>query len=136
MTYLGPRVLANFRPEVNPNKKREPKRREHRPGMDPDHLANIRKLPSIISGRMPCDPHHLRVKQSRGTGLRAEDRWAIPLCRDEHIDVHKVGSRKERQWFIERGVDCYLVANALWKAKGDVDAMNRIILANLPGETE
>lgn len=28
---------------------------------DPAHLAFIRKLPSVISGRTPCDPCHIRT---------------------------------------------------------------------------
>lgn len=133
MTYFGPRVIANFRPEVNPNKPKKERSASHRPGMDPDHLANIRKLPSIISGKTPCDPHHLKIKKERGVGLKATDQWALPLTRSEHCDVEKLGSRRELEWFRKMGMENpYAAAKALWNARGDLDAMHRIIGAHIP----
>jgi hypothetical protein len=95
--------------------------------MDRKHLANIRKLPSIVSGRTPCEAHHLRIKDERGVGMKATDRWAVPLTRDEHQRVHEVGSRMEEQWFAERGIDAVALAIALWTLRGDLDAMRRVI---------
>lgn len=110
-----------------------PKRIRERNGNCSYHLANIRRLPSCLSGQGPCEAHHLRFGPERGVGMKATDRWAIPLTAIEHRLVHTVGGKVEEAWFAERGVDCYLVANALWKAKGNLEAMKRIVEANIPG---
>lgn len=98
--------------------------------MSPAHLALIRKLPSCLSGKKPCDPHHLRVANERGIGLKATDRWAVPMTRAEHEEVHRVGSRKEEEWFLARGVDIYSLANGLWQQSGDLERMLRVMEAH------
>jgi hypothetical protein len=96
--------------------------------MSAKHLAMIRLLPSCISGRKPCQAHHLQVSTERGVGMRATDKWAVPLTPDEHFDLHTLGSRLEREWFGNRGVDDpYAMALALWEGTGDHERMCRII---------
>ena len=128
MTYYGPKVMGNFK---NPNKTKKGRAADKRPGMDPNYVALIRQLPSCISGQRPCDPHHLRIKGERGVGLRATDRWCLPLTREEHMEVHRVGSRREEQWFLDRGVQCHVLARALWnqRQRGLV-ALEKIIEAH------
>lgn len=129
MTYLGPRIYGNFKQPVNPNKKRVPLR-DKLAGNSKTHLALIRKLPSCVSGRRPCDPHHLHV--DRGMGLRARDKWCVPLTRDEHDHLHSVGSKNELAWFKKHGIENpYELAKALWKASGDLGAMAKIVEAHL-----
>ena len=134
MTFLTGKIYGNFKPRKTPNKERKVKAAARRPGMDVDHLTNIRKLSSSVSGRRPCQAHHLRIKAERGVALRATDRWAVPLTEGEHTRdadcVHSVGSRKEEAWFAARGVDCYSLANALWNARGDLETMERIVEAH------
>jgi hypothetical protein len=91
--------------------------RQRRLGNDAAYLKKIRQLPSCLSGRVPCDPHHLRIAEERGVGMRATDRWAVPLTRDEHIAVHECGGRMEQAWFLARGVDCRRLAEQLWQAR-------------------
>lgn len=96
------------------------------------HLKLVRQLPSCLSGRPgPSDPHHLRISEERGVGLKAGDNWAVPLTRREHIACHKVGSKMEELWFFERGIDCRELAKELWKNTGDLDAMTKIVLSKL-----
>jgi hypothetical protein len=95
--------------------------------MSREHITLVSMLPSCISGLRPCDPHHLRVKEERGVGLRATDRWCVPLTREEHRLVHTVGSRLEEDWFAERGVDARKLAEDLWKATGDLVRMSEIV---------
>jgi hypothetical protein len=59
--------------------------------------------------------------------MKATDRWAIPLTHEEHMEVHKVGSKKEEEWFAERGVVCYILARKLWNRKDDVEEMRKVI---------
>ena len=92
------------------------------------HLALVRQLPSCLSfSRPPNDPHHLRIKSERGMGMRASDRWAVPLTRREHSDCHLVGSKKELDWFAERGLDITALATELWNATGDLKQMIEIV---------
>lgn len=106
-------------------------------GMSKEHLALIRQLPSCISGMSPSDPHHLRsgeASKERGTSLKATDRWAIPLTRTEHENVHKVGSKMEAIYFINLGVNASVLAEDLWNATGDLEKMEKIVTDQL--ETE
>lgn len=116
-----------------------------RPGMSPYHLTLLRVLPCCVSGRTPCgEAHHLRSmigvgmsgKFTRGLGLRAEDRWSLPLAHGLHMESHRVSSRQERSWFLERGIDPHLLAKALWKATGDLDRMRKVLLAHREAQAE
>lgn len=124
-------VLANFR-ERGPKKRKNSEKYKDRPGMSEKHLACIRQLPCCVCGRSgPNDPHHLKHVGGRGTGLRAVDRWAVPMCRADHDTVEKIGSRNEVAWFKKNGVeDPGWLALALWAATGNVEQMVKIIAAH------
>ena len=92
------------------------------------HLKLIRQLPSCLTfSPPPNDPHHLRCAGGRGIGLKAEDRWTVPMTRREHSDCHLVGSKRELEWFAERGIDVTALATELWEASGNLDQMTNII---------
>jgi hypothetical protein len=99
---------------------------------DAKHLANVRKLPSCISWREPCEAHHLKAgpaKLERGIGLRSGDNWAVPLTTQEHWALEQYGSRREIEWFIKKGVpDIVTLAIELWTARENFEAMKRVIL--------
>ena len=117
---------------------KKPNRASQRYGMSPEHLKLIRQLPSCISGGSPCDPHHLRFGKAgkeRGIGLKATDKWAIPLTRSEHIGVHKVGSKMEAIYFENLGVHAERLAKELWNATGDLDQMVSIVKAHREDRT-
>lgn len=99
-----------------------------RPDMDPKHLANVKICSCVACGdHFTVDPHHLlRVGPGeRGMSLTTKDRWAIPLCRKCHDGLHADGN--EERWLARRGVDGRAVASALWAARGDLEAMRRVI---------
>ena len=123
-------VTPNFKP---PKTK---KKRRIRPGMSDEHLKRIRQCQSCISGRTPCDAHHLRIKGERGVGLKATDKWTVPLTREEHQELHRAAPSfaKEMAWFKARGIDCLTLASALWMNGVDVESMKRIIAAHRSGE--
>lgn len=108
--------------------------RDKRDGMDEAHLAHIRQCPCCICRKMQAgEAHHLQSIGERGMSLRATDRWAVPLCTEHHTGsagVHRVGSRRETAWFQERGIDAVWLASALWKARGDLAAMTKIVLTH------
>lgn len=121
------RVTPNFRVQT-------PKRnwRSKRDGNDKKHLANLRKLPCCVCGNPPPNTvHHLKVASERGIGLKAPDRYGIPMCLhygdDYHNQVERVGSKNELAWFAERGIDALKLAADLWRARGDLDWMKRIL---------
>jgi hypothetical protein len=87
-----------------------------RPGMSKAYLEAIRRLPSCVSGHSPVQPHHLRMALERGVGMKATDRWAVPLTPAEHYNVHRIGSQLEAKWFAMRGIYCYALAFSLWQA--------------------
>ena len=117
-------------------RRKKPSSASKRYGMSKAHLDLVRQLPSCLSGQVPCDPHHLRsggAEKERGTGIKATDRWAIPLTRGEHIDIHKISGRQERDYLVDRGVNPLELARALWEATGDLDRMTAIVMDNLEG---
>jgi hypothetical protein len=132
----GPRVLGNFRPSLAERAKKHVSAQERREGNCEKHLALIRQLPSCVSGAGgPCDPHHLRsgaALPERGVGMRATDRWTVPLLRVEHDELHRISSRLEEAWFRERGIaDVIELANALWVNTGDLERMWKVQQAHM-----
>jgi hypothetical protein len=131
-----PKVYGNFRPSLKERARKKPSAQERRGGNSKDHLELVRQLPSCVSGVAgPCDPHHLRggaALSTRGVGMRAPDRFAVPLLRVEHDELHRISSRLEGAWFAERGVaDVIELANALWINTGDLDRMLRVLQAHM-----
>lgn len=137
------RSIGIFKP--SPEEKMKTKRakvnfRDERPGMSPEHLALVRKLPCCVCFKTPGgEPHHLKdtPEKERGMGLRSSDQWSVPMCHDDHIHgVELAGTRNELKWFKDRGVDALSLAQALWKSTGDLPKMTRIVIANLRGRNE
>jgi hypothetical protein len=129
-------ILANFRPSLKERAKKHVSAQERREGNSKAHLELVRQLPSCVSGVAgPCDPHHLRSQaagQERGVGMRATDRWVVPLLRAEHDELHRISSRLEEAWFRERGVaDVVELANALWVNTGDLERMQKVLQAHM-----
>jgi hypothetical protein len=115
---MKPRIARSV--PVVPERKRE--------GMSPSHLAALRALPCVSCGLPASEAHHLMrgipVKE-RGTGRRSSDRYAIPLCRICHTTAHFYGD--DEAYLAVRGVDGRAVAEALWRERGEPDAMRRIV---------
>lgn len=95
------------------------------------HLAFIRRLPCVITGKRPVDAAHIRYaakawgKPQTGVGTRADDRWSVPLHHDVHMDQHAAG---ERAWWKKQGIDPLVLAHRLFfEAAGDVAKGEAII---------
>jgi hypothetical protein len=101
------------------------------PFMSRSHLASVRQLPCCVCLTTEnIQAHHLRVKDERGICQKATDRWAVPLCWEHHLGnegTHKVGSREEARWFLDRGVDSWCLARELWAATGDESRMLTLV---------
>lgn len=93
------------------------------------HLRFIRNLPCCISKREQCDPHHLLVPSRRGVGMKADDRYTVPLHREIHELLHReCASKTEEEWFAAKGVDCYALALFLYHNTGDYERCENFIL--------
>lgn len=124
-----PHVYGNFKSRGPKERHRNSERFKTRPGMSDDHLAMIRQLHCCVCDRAaPSDPHHIKAGTGeRGTGLRSTDRWAVPMCRTHHDEVERIGSRNERQWFLDRHVDPHELTQALWASTGDLARMRNVL---------
>jgi hypothetical protein len=78
-----------------------------------EHLRSIVKMPCLVCGRKPSDPHHLRYAQPRALGRKSSDEFTVPLCRMHHREIHRAGD--ERAWWKAAGIDPLKVAHKLWK---------------------
>lgn len=126
------RVFGMFKP---PRRERGGKRKiNKRENMDTRHLDMIRRLPCCLCGRAADHAHHLKEgTKARGAGMRATDNFAVPVCWQCHEEVERLGSRNERAHFSARGIDSLDLAAALWAARGNQEAMQRVVAAHLLG---
>lgn len=95
------------------------------------HLAFIRTLPCIITGRTDgIEAAHVRYPDPRfgkpdaGLGKKPDDRWTVPLHWQAHAAQH---AGNERRFWEMQGIDPVLVACALWGASGDAEACSVIL---------
>lgn len=127
-----PRVLGNWRVKST---KKHVSAQQRREGNNDAHRAIVKLLPCCICfKRPPNDGHHLKMGLAggeRGLGMRATDRWLVPLCRAHHDDLESYGSRREYEWFAAHGLlDPPGLAEALWNAPKDVPTMTAIVQAH------
>ncbi len=80
-----------------------------RRNQNPEFRKWIRSLPSVVSGRGPCEVVHVR---SRGAGGGDEGN-IVPLTQHEHIyQLHQWGQKTfEARWCVDLGA----VALELWE---------------------
>lgn len=107
---------AAFRDEAEP-----PKRRPKKRG---DYLSFLHELPCVVTGRMGVQAAHLSYKSTmhghfgRGKGTKAPDRFALPLCPEEHAAQHAMN---ERAYWEAKGIDPHALANTLFGLWNDYD---------------
>lgn len=136
-----PKVYGNFKIRGPREKHRNSQRFKKRPGMSEAHAALIRQMPCCVTLKVPCgEIHHLKSGTGeRGAGLRSTDKWGVPMCHDAHMEVENAGTRKERAWFLERGIDPHELAQALWANTGDLARMVNVLMTHremMDGTTE
>lgn len=94
------------------------------------HLAFIRSLPSVISGKSPVDACHIRAgsaehnKKTTGKAQKPSDCWVLPLTPDEHRDQH---SGSEMAFWNRHGINPFDVASRLYRVTGDREEALKII---------
>lgn len=99
-----------------------------REGMDRNHLANVRLCGCAVCdgvGRGAVQAHHLLRSGERGMSRKSSDKWALPLDLRCHALLHAAGD--EDAFLSRHGIDGRALATALWAARGDVEAMKRVV---------
>lgn len=97
---------------------------------DAAHLAFIRLLPSVISGRTPCEACHIRYgdatrrKKNSAKSMRPDDFWCVPMTAEEHRSQH---STNEFAWWQAHGIDPLAIASLLYAVSGDIEEGRKII---------
>lgn len=70
---------------------------------DPKRLAAIRKLPCIKCGQSPSQAAHSNFgEHGKGKGIKANDKYTIPLCHSCHADFDQyktMGREESKEWF-------------------------------------
>lgn len=101
---------------------------------DEKHLAFIRTLPSVISGRYGCEACHVRYgdpmyrKKRTGKGQKPDDCWAVPMLPEEHREQH-AGS--EVNFWNRHRLDPLAIAQQLYAVSGDTEAALRVIMKDV-----
>ncbi len=118
--------------------KNDPTDKSQKRIVDENHLAFIRKLPSILSGKRPCEACHIRYgdpkRRKRKTPLsrKPDDAWVVPMTADEHRLQH---SGNEQEFYRRLGLDPIEIALQLYQVSGDVERGTEIVMQNLARRT-
>jgi hypothetical protein len=87
------------------------------------YLDFIRSLPCCVTGRYGVEAAHLSFAMpryahyGRGKSSKVSDRWALPLCTDEHRRQHSMS--EEAYWFGRSPHVLALTLFGLWSDLGD-----------------
>jgi len=79
---------------------------------DREHLKFVASQPCLVCGRTPSDAHHIKFAEQRAMGRKVSDKFAVPICRLHHRELHRRGN--EHAWWQNQGIEPLTVAAALW----------------------
>jgi len=82
---------------------------------EPRYLADLHDCPCCIPGcqRGPIHAHHLTcAPEPKARGLKASDRYCLPLCVYHHSALHADGN--ERRWWGLWGIDASELCQRYW----------------------
>src|SRR5262245_26713031 len=104
---------------------RRPRRRNTK------HLRFVADRCCIICGTYPCDAAHIKMADARvlkpvssNIGMKADDRFTLPLSRRHHEEQH---SMPERAFYEKYNLDPILLSLALYSISGDAQEGDRLI---------
>lgn len=136
-SYLGEKVVGNFKPSRKDRGHKQSNSAAKRPGMSEAHCAAIRKCPCAACLRMPAGTiHHLKQGTgTRGMALTSTDRFGVPLCGLHHQEIEDAGTKNEGATFQSWGIaDVLDLAAGLWAVSPDVPQMTKVLIANKAGK--
>jgi len=70
------------------------------------YLAYIRKQPPLIEGQGQTVPHHVRIDNNAGAGLKPSDWYCVPLPVLVHNKFHG-GTESDREFWLRHKIDIY-----------------------------
>lgn len=102
---------------------------------DDAYLASVRALPCLYCGVEPCgEAAHIRYAsaafgKSSGLQKKPADRWALPLCRDDHLNArHAQHKQNEEAFWLALGINPLLICERLYAKRGDLVAMRAVVM--------
>ncbi len=102
---------------------------------EPDYLALVRQCPCLYCGVDPCgEAAHVRFAsaafgKASSLGKKPEDKWALPLCRDDHLNArHAQHKQNEEAFWQALGINPLIVARNLYAQRGDLVAMRAVVM--------
>ena len=82
----------------------------------------VQRQPSVVSGASPCCNAHVKTG---GAGRKADARWIVPLTREEHDELHRIGQRSfEAAHQVDLAHEAY-VTESRWEQHCAMTAHNR-----------
>ncbi|NEI71067.1 DUF968 domain-containing protein [Rhizobium lusitanum] len=115
---------------------KSPPRPQRRPAKRGDYLEFIHELPCVVTGRYGVQAAHVSFASDwfghygRGKGTKAPDRFALPLCPEEHDLQHSCKLGSERDYWLSKGIDPHQLANTLWGIFSDYDHDEAVLLCS------
>lgn len=110
----GFRVAHHITPDPTPKR---------RPAKSKDYLAFLHTLPCTVTGRHEVQAAHVSFASlpygayGRGKSHKVNDRWALPLCEEEHRRQHNMN---ERDYWDSVGINPHLLCLILWGLYSDM----------------
>jgi hypothetical protein len=101
---------------------------------DRNHLRFVASQPCLVCGRAPSDAHHIKFAEQRAMGRKVSDRFAVPICRVHHRELHRRGN--ERTWWEDQGIDPLAIAATLWERTHAVDPAAAELASDIAGPTK
>lgn len=112
---------------------REPEPPKSRPKKRADYLAFLHLLPCVVTGRYEVQAAHVSYGSvmhghfGRAKQTKAPDRFALPLCAEEHALQHSGKLGSERDYWDSKGINPHALANTLWGLFCDYDEAEAVI---------
>lgn len=107
-------------------------------GREADYLAQVRQLPCLCCGMEPAgEAAHVRMAsaafgKSSGLQKKPEDKWALPLCGDDHrVARHAQHNRSEQGFWNDLGINPLICCQRLYGVRGDLVAMRAVVLTTI-----
>ncbi|OCJ12511.1 hypothetical protein A6U86_05670 [Rhizobium sp. AC27/96] len=91
-----------------------------RPAKRADYLKFLHELPCVVTGNYGVQAAHISYQDTwyghygRGKGTKAPDRFALPLCPEQHDLQHSCKLGTEREYWLAKGINPHELANTLW----------------------
>jgi hypothetical protein len=98
----------------------------------------VRQMPCLYCGVEPSgEAAHVRLAsaafgKSSGLGKKPDDRWALPLCPEEHrLARHAQHNRSEQAFWDDLKINPLICCQRLYAVRGDLVAMRAVVLTTI-----